>query len=84
MKNKAREWALEALAGQPEAGTVEMFVDIAMLRILADAEATKGAAPRRDAVSDPRGTGTSYNNPRSIEISDWPKGTKPDGKGGKP
>lgn len=41
---KAREWALDALDGKPDAGTVEMFVDLAMLRVLADAfETVEGA-----------------------------------------
>lgn len=41
---KAREWTLEVLDGRPDSGTVEMFIDIAMLRILADTfETVEGA-----------------------------------------
>jgi hypothetical protein len=41
---KAREWALDALDGKPDSGNVEMFVDLAMLRALADVfETVEGA-----------------------------------------
>lgn len=59
---KAREWALEALDGKPEAGTVEMFIDLAMLRILADAFETVEGANAAGVLSGTLANGDTFGD----------------------
>lgn len=60
--DKAREWALEALDGKPDAGTVEMFVDLAMLRILADVFETVEGANVAGVKSGTLSNGDTFGN----------------------
>lgn len=59
---KARQWALEALDGKPETGTVEMFIDLAMLRVLADAFETVSGANAAGVVSGTLASGDTFGD----------------------